>query len=215
MNTWAVIPVKPLKRAKSRLADVLSKEQRAEFAEMMYRQVLQVVMSADCLNGVIVISRDTEALAIARDFGAKTIQESSKSDLNPALRRATEMVKLWRADAILVLPADLPFVSLADVDQLVTMGRSMKEPSIVIATDDAQDGTNAMLVRPPSLFDYNYGDGSFAKHIASAREIGASVQVYESETIKLDIDVPADLDRYNQMVDSGLYTSNLTPFLPI
>jgi 2-phospho-L-lactate/phosphoenolpyruvate guanylyltransferase len=215
MNTWAVIPVKPLKRAKSRLADVLSKEQRAEFAEMMYRQVLQVVMSADCLNGVIVISRDTEALAIARDFGAKTIQESSKSDLNPALRRATEMVKLWRADAILILPADLPFVSLTDVDQLVTLGRSMREPSIVIATDDAQDGTNAMLVRPPSLFDYNYGDGSFTKHVTSAREIGASVQIYESETIKLDIDVPADLDRYNEMVQSGLYTSNLTPFLPI
>jgi 2-phospho-L-lactate/phosphoenolpyruvate guanylyltransferase len=212
IRTWVIIPVKPLNRAKSRLSTVLSPEQRAHFAEMMYRQVLGVVSQIKTLAGVLVISRDSRALALARESGARTLQESTKSDLNPALQRATEMVRLWRGEAVLILPADLPFVSVNDVQHMLDMAKA--DPGVVIATDRDKDGTNAMLVRPPSLFEYRYGDNSFVRHVALAREKGASVSIYASDTISLDIDVPADLATYNQMVQSGLYSSLLTPFLP-
>jgi 2-phospho-L-lactate guanylyltransferase len=212
IRTWVIIPVKPLNRAKSRLSTVLSPEQRAHFAEMMYRQVLGVVSQIHSLAGVLVISRDSRALAIGREFGAKTLQESTKSDLNPALQRATEMVRLWRGEAVLILPADLPFVSVDDVQHILNMAKA--DPGVVIATDRDKDGTNAMLVRPPTLFEYRYGDNSFVRHVALARAKGASVSIYASDTISLDIDVPADLETYNQMVQSGLYSSLLTPFLP-
>ncbi len=213
MSVWVIVPVKPLKRAKSRLSSVLSAEQRFEFAEAMYRQVLSVVLQAQSVAGVLVISRDTKALSIARDMGVKTIQESSPSDLNPALHRATQMAKLWRADATLILPVDLPFLTVNDVDQMVGMGRG-EDPCIVIATDREKDGTNAMLIRPPDLIGFQYGDGSFIRHVSAAREQKAKVYIYASDTISLDIDVVADLNTYNEIVLSGQYGQSLAPFLP-
>ncbi|MCS6835099.1 MAG: 2-phospho-L-lactate guanylyltransferase [Anaerolineae bacterium] len=211
MSIWAIIPVKPLNRAKSRLASVLSANQRYEFATLIYRHVLGVVTNVKQLAGTVVISRDTKALAIAREMGARTIQEGSNSDLNLALRRATELVRAWRGSAVLILPADLPFVTEDDIFKMIEM--ALGAVSVVIATDPEQDGTNAMLVRPPGLFDYAYGDGSFRKHMEAALAARAYVKVYESPTIALDVDVPQDLGRYNQMVTSGQYSS-LTPFLP-
>ena len=88
MSLWAIIPVKPLKNAKSRLSPVLLPEQRYELAQAMLRHVLSVTTAVKSVTGVLVISRDTKALAIAREFGAKTLQEGTLSNLNPALLRA-------------------------------------------------------------------------------------------------------------------------------
>jgi len=211
MSLWVIIPVKPLNRAKSRLATVLSPEQRYEFAATMLRNVLAVSASAPQVTGTLVISRDTKALAIARDMGAKTVQESNRSDLNPALNRATEVVRAWGGQNVLILPADLPFVTIDDIDNIIDM--SVDYPGVVIATDREQDGTNALLVRPAGLFQYSYGVGSFGRHVDAAHLAGATVSYYESESMCLDIDVPADLDRYNAVVTSRKFDI-LTPFFP-
>ncbi len=202
MSLWAIVPVKPLKNAKSRLSAVLSPEQRFELAQAMFRHVLSVLATAPDVSGVLVISRDTKALAIAREMGAKTIQESAISDLNPALMRATMILKSWRADAVLVLPADLPFVQADDIQALIGLG---KEQSIVIATDHNGDGTNALLARPPGLIQFDYGPGSYQRHIASAERAGIEVLTYHSDSLASDIDVPADLDLYRRMRSAGSF----------
>jgi 2-phospho-L-lactate guanylyltransferase len=211
MSLWTIIPVKPLKRAKSRLADVLSPEQRYAFAESMLRQVLSVVAKTPQVTGTLVISRDTKALAIARDMGAKTVQEGEASDLNPALLRATEVVRMWRAQAILVLPADLPFITVDDVTEVINL--SHEAPCVVAVPDRYNDGTNALLVRPPGLIQYAYGIGSFERHIDMATELGATIRVHQSQTLQLDIDVPEDLEVYNRQVERQNYEM-LTTFLP-
>lgn len=211
MSLWAIIPVKPLNRAKSRLAEVLTPEQRYRFAETMFRQVLSVVVSTPQIAGTLVISRDTKALAIAREMGAKSVQEGSPSDLNPALIRATEVVRVWGASGVLILPADLPFISSTDVKAMAKLG--IETPSVVIATDREEDGTNAMLVRPPGLINYQYGVGSYHKHIAEAHRLGALVLMYQSEGLLLDIDIPEDLTRYNRMIKQDV-TNLLPAFLP-
>ena len=204
MSLWAIIPVKPLKNAKSRLSHVLTPDQRYEFAQAMFRHVLSVVTSVSSVTGVVVISRDTKALSIAREMGAKTIQESMVSDLNPALMRATAVVKSWRADSVLILPADLPFVSVDDIKAMIRLSHA-NNSSIVIATDDEGDGTNALLVRPPGLIEYSYGAGSFHKHIEHAYQVGASVVSYFSERLALDIDVPGDLQDYHDILSQGSF----------
>ena len=203
MSLWAIIPVKPLNRAKSRLANVLTPEQRSDFAETMLRHVLKVVSEAPQVTGTLVISRDPRALSIARDYGAKTVQESTPSDLNPALERATEIVRLWNGRAVLILPADLPFLTHEDIATMAHMG--MYEPTVVIASDKEHDGTNAMLIRPVGLINYHYGIGSFVLHEQEALQVGATVKYFNSETLTLDIDVPADLEHYNQrMIDNPI-----------
>lgn len=193
MSIWVIIPVKPLNRAKSRLASVLTPDARARLSEFMFRQVLMAVQPVQALAGVLVISRDQHALAIARDHGAHTLQEAGNPELNTALTRATQVVLLWRGSAVLILPADLPLITSEDVSAIVEMGKLPN--TMVIATDAAQDGTNALLLRPPGVISFNYGTGSFEKHKAQALEAGMQVKLYQSDRIALDIDVPGDLDK--------------------
>jgi 2-phospho-L-lactate/phosphoenolpyruvate guanylyltransferase len=197
MSVWAIIPVKPLNRAKTRLSDVLSPEERRQLAESMFRHVLSVVRTVPQVLGTLVISRDQHALAIARDYGARTVQESSQSELNAALMRATQVVARWKGGAVMIIPADLPLIAAEDVAGMIDMGQ--KDQTMVIATDHHDDGTNALFIRPPGVIDYAYGVGSFHRHIELGRAAGADVKIYRSERLLLDIDVPADLQSYNQL----------------
>lgn len=211
MSLWVIVPVKPLNRAKSRLATVLSAERRFEFAQVMLKHVLGVATSVPQVTGTLVISRDTKALAIARDFGARTVQEGSDSNLNAALRRATEVVRVWGAEAILILPADLPFLRSEDIRGMIQLG--MEASTVVIAADVLGDGTNALMVRPPGLIEYSYGPNSYTLHMEAAEKAGASVRRYSSPSLMLDVDVPHDLDEYNNTI-MGDTQSLLPPFWP-
>ncbi len=201
MGIWTIIPVKPLNRAKSRLAQVLSPEEREQLAELMLRHVLATVRNVPQIMGTLVISRDSRALAIAREFGARTVQESGAPELNNALMRATQVVTRWNSEAVLVLPADLPLVAPQDLAAMIALGPYNQ--TVVIATDQNEDGTNALFIRPPGVMDYAYGPGSFRRHIELAQEAGADVKLYQSPRLLLDIDLPADLEIYRELAKIG------------
>lgn len=194
---WAIIPLKPLTSAKSRLAASLAPEQRQKLAEGFFRRVLDVTRSVTHLAGTLVISRDPKALAIAREYGARTVQETGAGELNAALTKATGLVAHWRGKGVLILPADLPLINADDITTMIDMGREVN--SVVIATDRNADGTNALLVKPVGLIEYAYGAGSFERHVARARLAGAAVHCYESERLALDIDMPDDLALYERL----------------
>lgn len=196
MSVWAIVPVKPFTRAKSRLAAVLTTSERVELAEKLLRHMITTVQQVQEITGVLVISRDNKALAVAREAGAHTVQESGMPELNNALMRATQVVNAWRGGAVLILPADLPLVAPEDLREMVGLGA--QDQVVVIAPDRAKDGTNALLVRPAGLIPYAYGPGSFGRHIALAHEAQARLVVHKSPRLMLDIDVPADLELYRQ-----------------
>lgn len=198
MSIWAIIPVKPLNRAKSRLSHVLSPEERQQLAEMMFRRVLEVVRTVPQVMGTLVVSRDSKAIGIARDYGARTVQESGTPELNLALMRATQVIMRWKVSATLILPADLPLIAGEDIAGIIEMGQA--ERSMVVATDKHQDGTNAMLLRPPGLIEYAYGPGSYRRHVELGRAAGAIVKTYHSERLSLDIDMPDDLKSYRELI---------------
>lgn len=210
MSVWVIIPVKPLNRAKSRLAGMLNPDQRQQLAEAMLRRVLHVVKHTPQVMGALVISRDNKALAIAREYDARTVQESGAPELNTALMRATQVVASWGCNAVLVLPADLPLVMTEDIANMVERGQHSLL-SMVIATDQERDGTNALFMRPPGLFPYSFGPGSFDRHLQLARDAGADAAIYESDRLSLDIDLPEDLNRYNHLV-RGLDYEIMQPF---
>lgn len=194
MSIWTIIPVKPLSRSKSRLASVLSPAERQQLSETLFRRVLAAVQATPQVAGTLVISRDPRALAIARDLNAHTVQESGAPELNNALMRATQVVGGWRGGAVLILPADLPLITPEDVRGMIELGQETL--TVVIATDHNEDGTNAMLIRPPGTIPYAYGPGSFQRHRELALEAGATFKRFISERLALDIDTPADLEEY-------------------
>ncbi len=197
MNVWAIVPVKPFNRAKSRLASELRPEQRELLAAGLLERTLQLVVPIAQIQGVLVISRDTKALSMARDMGAQTVQESGTPELNNALLRATQVIRAWGVDGVLVIPADLPLLAREDVEAMVNLSRY--NSSIVIAPDRHQHGTNLLLVRPPGLIPYSFGENSFAEHQRLAHAAGADVYIYRSERVGLDLDTADDLNTYFEL----------------
>ncbi|MBN1563605.1 MAG: 2-phospho-L-lactate guanylyltransferase [Anaerolineae bacterium] len=195
MNVWAIVPVKPLGRAKSRLAEVFSPEQREQLATDLLMRTVGLLLPI--LRGVLVISRDSKALSMVRDLGAQTVQESGTPELNNAILRASQVLRIWHAEAMLVVPADLPLLAAADVDAMVELGRYNQ--SVVIAPDRHETGTNLLMVRPPGLIPYSFGENSFAEHQRLAQAANATLHIYRSERVGVDIDTPEDVLQYHTL----------------
>ena len=192
MTLWAIVPVKPLRRGKSRLAGTLTEDERTELNRSLLRNTLQTFANLKEVEEVLVISRDPQALAIARQHGARTVREDGQPELNTALKRATVIAQVYATRGVLILPADLPLVTREDV--LTLIERAGEPPAVVIAPDRHGTGTNALLISPAGLIEYDFGDNSFQRHCQRAREAGARLEIVDLPTLGLDLDLPEDLE---------------------
>ena len=197
MSLWAIVPVKPLKRGKSRLAGILTEEERTQLNQDLLERTLKTLSGLKELDQVLVVSRDPHALTIARNFGAKTVQEDGQPHLNTALARATVVAQLHATQGVLVLPADLPLLTPEDV--LALIDRAAKPPVVVIAPDRHHKGTNALLMLPASLIEYDFGEGSFQRHWERAKKAGAKLEIVELPSLALDLDLPEDLEMVRKL----------------
>lgn len=197
MNIWAIVPVKPLCRAKSRLSEELSQPEREALAAALLERTARLLLGQASIHGVLVISRDTKALALARAWGAQTVQESGAPELNNALLRATQALRAWGAEAALIVPADIPLLAAEDIDAMLNLGRYAA--SVVIAPDRHEQGTNLLFVRPPGMIPYWFGPDSFAEHQRLASEASADLRIYRSARVGLDLDTPDDLRWYARL----------------
>ncbi len=191
MTLWAIVPIKPMRLGKSRLATVLSEEERAALNRQLLARTVETLKSVPELEQVLVVSRDTAALALARKHGARTVLEDDESHLNMALARATFVARRFNTHGILVLPADLPLLRAEDVRALLEAAR--QPPAVVIVPDRKRKGTNALVITPPGLISYHFGPGSFRRHCDLAREAGARLEVLELPSLAIDLDWPEDL----------------------
>jgi 2-phospho-L-lactate guanylyltransferase (CobY/MobA/RfbA family) len=95
------------------------------------------------------------------------------------------------------LPADLPLITSEDILALVE--RAKKPPVVVIAPDRREEGTNALLICPAGLIEYDFGKGSFERHCERARQAGATLEVVNLPSLSLDLDLPEDLEMVMEM----------------
>jgi len=191
MTLWAIVPVKPLRRGKSRLAGTLTEDERAELNRLLLEHTLKTLSELKEVDQVLVVSRDPSALAIARAHGARTVQEDGSPQLNTALKRATVVAQVYASQGILILPADLPLLTREDVIALVE--RAAQPPVVVIAPDRHEKGTNALLISPSGLIEYDFGENSFKRHCERAKNAGARLEIVDLPSLGLDLDVPEDL----------------------
>ena len=191
MTLWAIVPVKPLRRGKSRLKGVLTEDERAELNTNMLIHTLDTLVGLPELEHVLVVSRDPKALSVARQHGARTVQEDGRPHLNTALERATAVARSYGARQVLVLPADLPQLCRQDVQDILVL--SQQSPMMVIAPDYHGRGTNGLLLNPPGLIKYQFGQNSYEHHKQAARSKGMQVEVFERESLAHDVDLPQDL----------------------
>jgi 2-phospho-L-lactate/phosphoenolpyruvate guanylyltransferase len=217
MSTWAIVPVKPLRYGKSRLAHILSPDERAALTTSMLNRTLQTLNHVPGILRSLVISRDPAALKIARDYGAYTYGEGDKQDLNVALTRAAHLAAAQEATGLLVIPADLPLISVEDVEMMlagvgphIPFGqpnghrngafRFRRPRAISICPDRNENGTNALYVSPPLGFEFTYGEGSFWRHLEQAERLGMRSRIVHAPGLKFDLDTEEDWQAYQTIM---------------
>lgn len=204
----AVVPMKDLARAKSRLAELLTPSERRALALDMLQRVITTLLNCrlptydqstiDNLQSTIqevwVVSTDPAVLDYAATMGARALPDPT-GDLNAALEFARGVVTAAGADGLLVVPADVPRLTAADLAGLV--GALDQGAAVVVAPDREESGTNALGLRLPSSFPFQFGLDSFSRHLEATRARGLPTQVYTSPTLALDVDTAEEYERYH------------------
>ena len=199
----AIIPVGALEGAKSRLGESLDAEEREDLVAGLLARTVLAALAVDLLDDVLVASPDRTVLRRAAELGARTLRQRSDG-LNAGLVEARADVVAGGAQAILVLPIDLPFVTAeavrAVVQPLVSQdpggpgpgGGRRGGPLTVLVTDRHGTGTNALALRPPDVIDFVFGPGSRGAHRAAAKVAGATCVEIDGP-LAVDLDTPDDL----------------------
>ncbi|MDE0463191.1 MAG: 2-phospho-L-lactate guanylyltransferase [Caldilineaceae bacterium] len=196
---WVVVPVKPFNEGKSRLAGHISPHQRRALNRELLTRTLTAINRAHLDAEILVVSRDTHALAAAKRAGSRALPEESQPctpndtesepQLNAALTQAARHAAAHGATKLLVLPTDMPNLTADDVR---TMAASRgPEPQITIAPS-RDGGTNALMLQPPQAIPFAFGRDSFLRHQRLAAQAGIPVHVVQSDSLLFDIDLPED-----------------------
>jgi 2-phospho-L-lactate/phosphoenolpyruvate guanylyltransferase len=189
----AIIPVRSIEGAKSRLGEPLDPEERGDLVLALLRRTVESAAAARGVTRVVVVSKDPGALAVGRAAGAEGLLQRTEG-LNDGLAEARDAAG---ATAILVLPADLPNISAAEVARLVDAAGEMAahepaSPVVILVPDQHGSGTNALLLAPPTAVPFLFGESSRFAHAAAARAAGASYAEVAG-ALAFDLDTPDDL----------------------
>ena len=201
MPVVAVIPMKPLEAAKSRLAPKLTQGQRQALALNMAEHVVRMACRAS-LHAVWVVGGGPAVRGLAQRNGAQW-HEDETSGLNACLSQTFEMASEQHL-APLYLPGDLPLLDWPEIQGMV---RSLRVGTgLVICPDQRNEGTNALLLSTATSFEPQLGLSSFRRHMDLAQSMGLTAAVYNSPGLAFDLDTPADLEELERRCPGILET---------
>jgi 2-phospho-L-lactate guanylyltransferase len=186
VSGWtAIVPFKPPGARKTRLAEILSPQQREMLSERLFRHVLTTLRAVPMVSRVVVLSagRPGDEVAWLQDGGG---------GLNVELHAARRGLGATR---VVIIHADLPFVGPADVTALLAAG----EGGCAIAPDRHKAGTNALALNGLPDFGFAFGQGSFQKHLQAS---GHQARIVDRPGLGFDIDTPED---FNLAVSRGFW----------
>lgn len=188
MTTRLIVPHRGLEAAKTRLAPVLTPEERGELAAHLLRRVLRVARQA--IADVVVISPSEALRDLVEEAGARLLHQRGMG-LNEGLDQARAAAVADGVETLLVLHGDLPDLEPEDVAALAASVPD--RPGVAIAPDKTGSGTNGLALRPPEVIGFHFGTGSRREHEAAARAAGVAAVIVDRPGLALDLDTPEDL----------------------
>lgn len=190
MRYRAVIPVKALAEAKSRLAPFVSLEEREYIVLNMLHHVIDTLHRSNVFESVSVVSPDTRVLTQVQTWGAHALVEEQQGH-NPALTAAARRELVPGATGLLTISADLPLLQVDDIQRMVALSAHYE---VVLAPSREGTGTNALFLRPPLALPYLFGVGSLQRYLDEARKRSLSSTTCTRRGLSLDIDTIDDLE---------------------
>lgn len=188
-----VVPVKGCAEGKSRLAPVLSPEERARVVLWMLERVLHAARRGDF--PVWVVGGDEPVARLCQRPGTRWSHDVG--GLNRSVRAALDEAARWGYPAALVVPADVPLVEPEDLSELA---EAVADPRTVALVPSVDGGTNALGQALPPPLEPSFGPGSYRRHRASAERAGLRVVTLRLPRLEWDVDTPDDLRRLSQAV---------------
>ncbi|MEX1124906.1 MAG: 2-phospho-L-lactate guanylyltransferase [Acidimicrobiia bacterium] len=179
MPIVAILPVKPFRLGKERLADSLTPDARVALGQAFAERTADTAAAAGMIP--LIVAGDLEVAEWALIRGIPAVDDPG-IDLNAAAAAGVEWARVAECSWI-VVHCDLPLLQVAELMELASaLGRS----GTVIAPS-ADGGTSALGSIEP--IEFAYGPGSFHRHLARTRE----PMVIARTGLLHDVDSPADL----------------------
>ena len=226
MKYSALVPVKTLAFAKSRLASHLSQHQRETLVLDMLQHVIHALCDSEVFEQVYVVSADAQVLELAPHWGAEALRETQAGH-NPALQAAALTIMeraAWREGlystwfalsqhtdwqrppdehALQTLHSEALLTISADLPLLTPqdiqqLTRQAERYEVVLAGSSDGTGTNALLLRPPLVMPYLFGVNSLPTYAHTARTRGLSYTLHYNAHLAFDVDTPDDLHQLEQ-----------------
>ncbi|MGL6235689.1 MAG: 2-phospho-L-lactate guanylyltransferase [Segniliparus sp.] len=201
-----LIAVKPLTAAKTRLAQALSAEQRAQLTLAMLTDVLEAARGAAWTRAIAVVTEDARVKALAEAYGAVALDEPEAQAQVGGLNAALQSADAWARDQFpaamrVALHGDLPALRPMELQQALCAARELRRAYVA---DHEGSGTTALIAAASTELAPAFGPGSAARHAAS----GAVAVSDPLPGLRQDVDVPGDL-RMAAELGLGLATKTL------
>lgn len=174
MIPTALVPIRIAPLAKTRLAHLVPGSQREALMVELLGRVVQVLLD----SGLRVVVLSPHLIEVS---DAVEVWNDEAVGLNAAIDRA-----VGRAGVpVLVMHADLPRVSVDDVDVV------LDAPGDIVIARSRDGGTNALLLR--ARLRPAFGPRSALVHARRARDAGLRATVIDRPGLALDVDDAAGL----------------------
>ncbi|MGI6250510.1 MAG: 2-phospho-L-lactate guanylyltransferase [Anaerolineaceae bacterium] len=192
MPIWAIVPVKPFLKGKSRLHQMLETEEVVELNRGLFLHTIQLLQNTPEIDEILVVSRSESVIRLAAGLNTRTLREKRPYSLNSAVNQAQTVLQNVTDVKILIVPTDLPWMEQRDLAKFLSMiGNSGRQVGMV--SDQHKQGTNLLFISPVNQMCSLFGTSSYLNHCQAALESGADLLIYELENIQRDLDNPAEL----------------------
>ncbi|MFG2552548.1 2-phospho-L-lactate guanylyltransferase [Streptomyces sp. NPDC048581] len=188
MQWTLVVPLKPLARAKSRLADTAADGLRPGLALAFAQDTVAAALACPAVKDVAVVTDDALAGRELGALGAHIVPDEPGDGLNAALAHGAAIVRSSRPESpVAALNADLPALRPLELARVLD---SAAEFPRAFLPDAAAIGTTLLSAAPGYELLPSFGTDSRARH----RRSGAvELCLDEVDSVRQDVDTGDDL----------------------
>ncbi|PJE99312.1 2-phospho-L-lactate guanylyltransferase [Streptomyces carminius] len=186
---WTLlVPLKPLARAKSRLAAAAGDRLRSRLALAFAQDTVAAAAACPTVSGVVVVTDDPRAGAELALLGARIVPDVPGAGLNAALEHGEAAVRArCPGAAVAALNADLPALRPDELARV--LGAAREYPRAFLA-DAAGVGTTVLTAVGGTPLAPAFGGPSRARHLRSG---AVEIVLPGVESVRRDVDTGADL----------------------
>ncbi|MDQ1629051.1 MAG: 2-phospho-L-lactate/phosphoenolpyruvate guanylyltransferase [Actinomycetota bacterium] len=155
----AVVPIKPLPLAKSRLA--LPAEDRQALALAFALDTITSLAGSRLVAGIVVVTSDDDVARRVRRLDVRLVRDDG-SGLDAALGAGIRAATPWSpSTGVVVVPADLPCLQADDVTHVLAAAAGSEGAFV---PDRSGTGTTLVVLPPDRSAVTRYGPGSADRH---------------------------------------------------